>query len=469
MRLAPVPAAIERACRYSAAASDWRALCPSALPLPFVGEPPWPGAGVRVIRRPTVLDFGYGAPVENGSGGAWEDNLWRNRPCCFLHFGIYRETRYGPPLWRPEEGEAAVVGGVRGWLQPAESGGFAGSHYWANHMRFFFTEGSEHYAVTLHDFGPGTRALLDRLVRALEPADPLPLPLPARVPSPCDQYRGLSLCRKGPVAGIAVADGAPWVTKPERDEVVRIDHTTGEERGGVDLEYPSRIAGEDDALWVVAWKRADVPLVELDPETGAVRRIVPLGRVSATGIAAGEGAVWVSDGWHGRIARITGATGDVTMVETGRGASGVAVGADAVWVANTGEDTVSRIDPAAAEVVATVEVGAYPQGVAIAGGTVWVANTGDGTVMRIDPETNEVVATITVAHAPLALTPFGGCMWVADVAGDALHCVDLASEDVSARVATGPRPFALAADDDALWIATHRGIERKTEDELAPH
>lgn len=56
--MAPTPVAIADACRYSAAISDWRALCPTQLPQPFVGHPPIRTAGVMVVRKPPLIVIG---------------------------------------------------------------------------------------------------------------------------------------------------------------------------------------------------------------------------------------------------------------------------------------------------------------------------------------------------------------------------------------------------------------------------
>ena len=56
----------------------------------------------------------------------------------------------------------------------------------------------------------------------------------------------------------------------------------------------------------------------------------------------------------------------------GRGASGIAAGEGALWVVNTLDGTVSRVDPVRRRVVATIDVGGLPRGIAVGGGAVWV-------------------------------------------------------------------------------------------------
>jgi hypothetical protein len=125
-------------------------------------------------KGPTGLSFRYGTPVEpTPHWPAWRRNVWRNRPCCFLHFDV---------LWTPDRPDAippgarpAVVGGKRGLLKPAGSYSMSNGPgnediYFGNHWRFTWLEGRVRFVATLHTFGPGTRRLLGRLVGELEPS-----------------------------------------------------------------------------------------------------------------------------------------------------------------------------------------------------------------------------------------------------------------------------------------------------------
>ena len=118
----------------------------------------------------------------------------------------------------------------------------------------------------------------------------------------------------------------------------------------------------------------DATVQRFDPSTfdeGPVQREITVGR-SPTGIAAGEGGLWVAGSGDDAVTRIdTDALSTVT-IPAGDGPTAVAVGAGSVWVANRADGTVSQIDPAANEVVRTTEVGGAPAGIAVADGFVWV-------------------------------------------------------------------------------------------------
>jgi peptide/nickel transport system substrate-binding protein len=65
-------------------------------------------------------------------------------------------------------------------------------------------------------------------------------------------------------------------------------------------------------------------------------------------------------------------SGVTGTTRVGRRPTGVAVGEGAVWVANSLSGTVSRLNPRTGDVEATVEVGEAPTDVTVAGGLVWV-------------------------------------------------------------------------------------------------
>jgi hypothetical protein len=185
VRLHRLPTAPAATCRSWQRRTRLRLLCPARLPRATLGpatirDPRPPRLSAVVVGAPKRpgsvgllgLDFSYSAPVEPTSGRGWRQHLWHNRPCCFLHFGVYRLV---PPAGRLPSGlHRAVVGGRQGLILPALGDGLAGrlGVWWANHVWFFWRAHGGWYAATLHHFGRGAEArrLLGRLVRELEPA-----------------------------------------------------------------------------------------------------------------------------------------------------------------------------------------------------------------------------------------------------------------------------------------------------------
>ncbi len=271
-------------------------------------------------------------------------------------------------------------------------------------------------------------------------------------------------------AAIAAGEGAVWVASKRGNALLRVDPETNAVRRILVGSGPLEVVIAQSLVWI---QYSTAVIDQIDPATGAIVNTLTRGEtaglallaadadavwgsllcgcgvadtkdVSAdsnglvvymprpgdltqsfqtfdvptaapTGIAVGEGAVWVANDYVG-IADLTrfdpksGAV--VARIPVEGGTSGVAVGAGAVWVANPVGDTVSRIDPAANAVVDRIPVGDDPLAIAFGNGAVWVANYEDGTVSRIDPGTNEVVATVDVGPHPNHVAVGEGGVWV---------------------------------------------------------
>src|SRR3989440_3582243 len=177
-RLWPLPERARQQCARLQAHVRFVVLCPRRVPRPTRGwkrgDPPPPlssdifGSPQHPqLRTPYGLEYGYSAPVEPESGRDWKGLVWHNRPCCFLHFVVFV-----PHLPIPSGLVPVRLGGKRGQALYARGCGLHGSQglYWASHTWFFWRQHGTQYAASLHYFGPGTTALLARLIRELRPA-----------------------------------------------------------------------------------------------------------------------------------------------------------------------------------------------------------------------------------------------------------------------------------------------------------
>lgn len=119
------------------------------------------------------------------------------------------------------------------------------------------------------------------------------------------------------------------------------------------------------------------------------------------------------------------------------GPTGVAIGEGAVWiVTSSGGGRLVRVDPASNRVAAVVKVGNDPMGVVAAFGSIWVQNEFDGTVTRVDAATNRVVATIKVnpregREGLDTLVSFRGGIWLG---GYAIQMIDPATNAVTSQL-----------------------------------
>ena len=220
--------------------------------------------------------------------------------------------------------------------------------------------------------------------------------------------------------GIATTVGAVWVVESNISPylnltslfVGRIDPefnvlSRGVRIGNVVPSGPGAVAAQGNSVWVA-------------PSTGLLTRVNAVTgkpadqmdpNASPSGIALGDGAVWLTDSEANNVVRVD-PTGLLTPIAVGNGPTGITVGGGGVWVVDSLDDAVVRIDPGTRSVTARIPVGRSPAGVAFGAGSVWVANSGDGTVTRINPSTSKPIATIPVGGSPQALTIADGRVWV---------------------------------------------------------
>ena len=234
--------------------------------------------------------------------------------------------------------------------------------------------------------------------------------------------------------------------------------TTIAEISGASGQY---VAAGEGAIWLAG----AIGVLRVDPERNAVvdQIQLPLPETQqpyslVSGIAAGEGGVWVSLLGHDEVARIDPATDKiVARIPVGEAPAGIALTPGSVWVANRFGNSVSRIDALTNRVVATIALAPGPRNgpTSIAGGAgaVWVVDPGLGGVVRIDPVTNEIVALVPVPLPPNA--PVGAIaadsatgVWVA---GADLMRIDPDTNRVVATVPTLALPVAVAVGLGSVW------------------
>ena len=83
----------------------------------------------------------------------------------------------------------------------------------------------------------------------------------------------------------------------------------------------------------------------------------------ATGIAAGEGAVWAITGAQAiALKRYSAETGaEQASISLPSRGTGVVVAFGSVWITGTGNDELYRVDPATNDIAATIELRSSPR------------------------------------------------------------------------------------------------------------
>jgi peptide/nickel transport system substrate-binding protein len=219
---------------------------------------------------------------------------------------------------------------------------------------------------------------------------------------------------------------------------------------------PHGVAAGDGAVWVT---NTDADTVSrLDPKTNAVVQTINVGN-GPEGIAVGAGSVWVANSLSGTITRIDTQTNDVVKtIPVGNQPTGVAFGLNGVWVTDAADRTLLRVDPktGASGKPLTIEQGA--DAVAVGNGSVWVTSGGSpGNVTRVDPTIDAVVTTITVGNNPSAIASGPGAVWVANREDGTVSQINPASNRQASVITVGAGPSGVALSDGAVWIANELG------------
>ena len=233
--------------------------------------------------------------------------------------------------------------------------------------------------------------------------------------------------------------------------------------------FPSDLAMGDGSLWMVDALRGT--LVKVNPAygtvvartglTGAAREVALADRAAFDpwSVAAGAGAVWVSDG-SSRVYRIDPHSAQVTRAPNlGTPIDGLAAAGNAVWAISGSAAGVLRLDPGSGKVTADIPIvsrpgleSPYPIAIAAGAGFVWVLNANSGTVTKIDPIARGIESTITIGidRGPLRLAAGAGAAWVANGDGT-LSRIDASTDHLSTfPIAHGLTDVAVA--DGYVWV-----------------
>ena len=252
------------------------------------------------------------------------------------------------------------------------------------------------------------------------------------------------------------------------------------------------------------------------PTTDALQRIDPVSnRLAATlttstlgsdptGVAVGDGAVWVIHLDANRISKINARTNAVVATGSAPGPRTVTVGGGSVWVAtadgivaqydSTGSNVhgvripsalqpvelstygsggvwvaspvsglVGRINPQSSSVGATVASGALKgavKGIAAGDRAVWISSSDiladDYAATRIDPVGNRVTERVPLRLGAEGISVGEGSVWVANSLGNTVSQIAPATNRVVRRIRVGEDPVAVAAGGGAVWVTNYK-------------
>jgi YVTN family beta-propeller protein len=281
---------------------------------------------------------------------------------------------------------------------------------------------------------------------------------------------------------LALAGDDAWILNYGDNSVSRIDTKRRIVLRTVALPGPpSGVAADEHGAWAVYLRSSrgvsggSAGAAFVDARFNDVARTVVLNRLfqGSNAVALGAGSVWTAD--PGFVTRLEPATGKIqALIPVGlTGEQGVAVAQGAVWA--LGGLGIVRIDLHSNKVVATIPLaqslgahGLSPTSLAVGGGAVWVTSrfvslsevsltrrvppSKTGTVSRIDPANNAVIATIPVGHDPFSIAVGDGAVWVANRTDFSVSRIDLRTNRVVATIRIGNRPREVAAGEGAVWV-----------------
>jgi DNA-binding SARP family transcriptional activator/streptogramin lyase len=177
-------------------------------------------------------------------------------------------------------------------------------------------------------------------------------------------------------ATFAVAFGARTLWVGTGDAVIGIDPRSLKVVRRVAVGYPSAVAYGEGSIWEAG---VGEDVVRIAPSGARLADVTVGSALSA--IAIGARVAWVTAG-----ATRTDAQGEVWRIDTGTSQvlgttplggpyadlEGIAAGAGAIWVTDYAHGTLTRIDPGTGRITRTITLGHHPNRVAVDGRRVWV-------------------------------------------------------------------------------------------------
>jgi class 3 adenylate cyclase/streptogramin lyase len=319
--------------------------------------------------------------------------------------------------------------------------------------------------------GPASARLAPILPKREAP--PPPEPPPRRIPRPL-LIATLALVVVAAAIitpGVLLGGRGPALTRLGPNSVGRIDPTVGAFVETFPVgEDPTGVAiGEDGDVWVI--NQGDSTVTRIDPGPGEVTP----GKSTLgipTGVAAGEGVVWITNGFGSQIGTqvvVVDPANDSVEVAfpSANDEKAIVVAFDSVWLADADRDRVLRYDPenpSAEPIVIPVDediiADAAPRFLAVGSGPaagIWVVNELGDTVVRIDPQTNEVADRIQV-DAPTAVAADDSGLWVTSEANDQVHRFDPVGRRTvrTFQYADGipDGPTTIATGPSGVWVGS---------------
>ena len=264
------------------------------------------------------------------------------------------------------------------------------------------------------------------------------------------------------LAGVAVLAGdsgsGPSLASVRTNGVAVIEPGEPALTGQVALDgAPSAIAAGAGAVWVSDEGRGVVS--RLDKKTFTIRQTIAVGH-GPSAIAVAHDHVWVANHQDGTLSVISSQTNAVVdTIPVGRTVDGMCVGSGAVWVASPLDYAVVRLDPESGRKTATVRLDSQPAELACGAGVVWASSPASGLVTEISAKAAALVNTIQISRGASALAVGANALWVTNAREGTVSRIDPRSGAVTELIAVGADdgPADLAVTEEAVWVSSEFG------------
>ncbi len=155
-------------------------------------------------------------------------------------------------------------------------------------------------------------------------------------------------------------------------------------------------------------------LWRLDPTTGAVQGVGPVGGHVQLALLFDGTNIWSSNAYSNTVSKMDNSGVLQSTFQVGKLPGALAFDGNCIWVANAGDNTVAQLRVSDGHILNIIATGRYPSGIAFDGANVWVTNGGDNSLTQIRVSDGVVLGTFATGPTPGAVLFDGAHIWVAN-------------------------------------------------------
>ena len=264
---------------------------------------------------------------------------------------------------------------------------------------------------------------------------------------------------------ISSGEGSIWVANPTTGTLTKIDpQTRATQTFGLPVSFLTGIAAGQGAVWVggISADGKELVVLELDPDFPSTPKNRIVLEHSATPyspasnpvrVAVSSNAVWALEQGLGKVRRINPTSVEPTKSIEGIDALSIAATRAAVWLG--GRTGVTRIDPETGQVLEPVHVSGVvtsaTMSITTGASGVWFVGSSQPTVFRISPSANAVANSSPVGAGPTGVAVGDGAVWVANSRDGTVSRVDPDGSVDTVRL--GSPPGGIVVYQGQVWTS----------------